>query len=105
MMAVVEAHVATSRAARYVEQLGSHFGHEPGGMTVLASGPGELVIDLGGATWSLRAAEDELVLRVEADDAGVLDAMSARVAGRIEQIGRRDGLRVQWQPMVDGPTG
>jgi uncharacterized protein len=97
-MAVLEARVATARAERYVEQLSSHFGHQPGGMKVLASAPGELVIDLGAATWTLRATADALVLSVEADDDDVLEGMSARVAGRIEQIGRRDGLEVRWHP-------
>jgi len=36
-MAVVQAYVGTPRAARYVEQLTSHFGHQPGGMKVLAA--------------------------------------------------------------------
>lgn len=97
-MAMVEARVGTARAARYVEQLSSHFGHEPGGMKVLSSAPGELLIDLGEATWSIRAVSDELVLRVEADDADRLRETSAHVAERIEQIGRRDGLQVRWQP-------
>jgi hypothetical protein len=96
-MAVVEALVETDRAARYVEQLGRHFGHQPGGMRLLASSPEELVIDLGGATWRIRAEDAGLALRVEAE-AGRLDEVSAHVAERIEQIGRRDGLVVHWQP-------
>jgi hypothetical protein len=100
-MAMVEARVGTARAARYVEQLSSHFGHEPGGMKVLSSAPGELLIDLGEATWSIRAVDDELVLRLDAADADHLRATSAHVASRIEQIGRRDGLRVEWQPATE----
>lgn len=97
-MPVVEGYAETARAARYVEQLSSHFGHEPGGMKVLASEPGQLVVDLGGATWSLRADPAGLTLRVESADASLLTRLSARVAERIEQIGRRDGLTVHWQP-------
>jgi hypothetical protein len=100
-MPVMEGYAETTRAARYVEQLGSHFGHEPGGMKVLASTPGELVVDLGGATWTLRADPAGLTLRVEAADAGLLSQFSARVAERIEQIGRRDGLQVRWQAAKD----
>ena len=97
-MVVVQAYVGTPRAARYVEQLTSHFGHQPGGMKVLASSPGELVIDLGEGTWTIRSAADELILQVEAADAARLDELSAHVAQRIEQIGRRDGLQVHWRP-------
>jgi hypothetical protein len=99
-MAVVEALVETDRAARYVEQLSRHFGHMPGGMRLLAETPEELVIDLGGATWRIRAEDSGLALRVEAD-AERLDEVSAHVAERIEQIGRRDGLAVRWQPGAD----
>ncbi|MEU4604594.1 DUF2218 domain-containing protein [Kribbella sp. NPDC023972] len=95
-MPVLEAYVGTARAARYVEQLSSHFAHQPGGMRLLAEAPGELLIDLGPATWRIVAEQDRLVLRVEAADAGQLREVSDRVAERVEQIGRRDGLRVEW---------
>jgi len=99
-MPASEAHIKTTRAARYVEQLASHFSHEPGGMKLLSSAPGELLIDLGGqATWSLRATDHELVLRLEAPDATGLQELGPHVATRIEQIGRRDGLVVHWQPV------
>ena len=96
-MAVVEARVQTSRAARYLEQLTSHFAHQPGGMKILSSAPDELLIDLGRATWLSRAEPDQLILQVEAADAALLGEFSAHVATRIEQIGRRDGLQVHWQ--------
>jgi uncharacterized protein len=101
VIAAVEAHVSTTRAERYVEQLSSHFAHQPGGMKLVSSEPGELVIDLGEATWRIRAEQDGLVLRVEADPAR-LDEVSAHVGERIEQIGRRDDLSVSWQPADDG---
>ena len=102
-MAVVEAHVGTTRAERYVEQLSSHFAHQPGGMTLVSSEPGELVIDLGEATWRIRAEPDGLVLRVEADPAR-LDEVSAHVGERIEQIGRRDSLQVVWKSVGETPV-
>jgi hypothetical protein len=95
-MPVLEGYADTARAARYLEQLSSHFAHEPGGMKVLMSNPGELVVDLGGATWSLRAEPDRLALRVEADDPSLLSRLGARVTERIEQIGRRDNLQIRW---------
>jgi len=99
-MPSLEAYVETPRAARYVERLTSHFAHQPGGMKVLASAPGELLVDLGGATWSTRAAQDKLILRVDADDADTLRDLTAHVAGRIEQIGRCDNLEVHWRPEI-----
>jgi hypothetical protein len=103
-MPVMEAYVATERAARYVEQLSSHFAHQPGGMRLLDQQPGELLIDLGPATWQIVAEPDRLVLRVEAADAGRLREASAHVAERVEQIGRRDGLRVEWQSVGEHPA-
>jgi hypothetical protein len=72
--------------------------HGPGGLTVLSTSADELVVDLGTATWSVRAAPQELVLRLEAEDTAELEQQSARVAHRVEQIARRDGLQVVWQP-------
>jgi hypothetical protein len=100
-MLTVEAHVSTTRAARYISQLASHFTHQPGGMTVLSSTPDQLLIDLRGGIWSLRATPDSLVMQVQADDPDHLTAMSTKVADRIEQLGRRDGLHVQWQPSIE----
>jgi uncharacterized protein len=97
-MPVIEAYVDTTRAARYVEQLSKHFAHRPGGMRLLENGPGQLLIDLGTATWRIEAQQNQLVLRLEAADAERLDEASKRVAERIEQLGRRDGLRVRWRP-------
>jgi hypothetical protein len=95
-MPVMEGYAETERAARFVERLGAHFGHQPGGMKVVSKAPGELVVDLGGATWTLRAEQTRLELRVEADDPGVLRQFSARVTERIEKLGRRDNLQVHW---------
>ena len=97
-MAALEARLGTTRADRYLAQLTSHMAHGPGGLTVLSTSADELVVDLGTATWSVRAAPGELVLRVEAEDAAELEQQSARVAHRVEQIARRDGLQVVWRP-------
>ena len=97
-MPAVEARLGTSRADRYLTQLTSHLSHGPGGLTVLSTSEDALVVDLGTATWTIRATPDELVLRVEAADAGELDQQSARVAHRVEQIARRDELQVIWTP-------
>lgn len=97
-MPALEARLGTPRAERYFAQLTSHMSHGPGGLTVLSTSAEELVIDLGTATWSVRATPEELVLRLEAADAGELEQQSARVAHRVEQIARRDALQVTWSP-------
>ncbi|TCC09882.1 DUF2218 domain-containing protein [Kribbella soli] len=97
-MAALEARLGTARADRYLVQLTSHMAHGPGGLKVLSTSDDELVVDLGTATWSVRATPEELVLRLEAADAGELEQQSTRVAERVEQIARRDGLQVTWSP-------
>ncbi|MGW6200322.1 DUF2218 domain-containing protein [Kribbella sp. NPDC055110] len=97
-MAALEARLDTARADRYLAQLTSHMAHGPGGLKVLSTSAEELVVDLGTATWSVRATPEELVLRLEAADASELEQQSARVAHRVEQIARRDGLQVTWSP-------
>ncbi|MEU4198169.1 DUF2218 domain-containing protein [Kribbella sp. NPDC026611] len=97
-MPVLEAHVSTGRADRYLGQLSSHLGHGPGGLTVVSSAADNLVVDLGQATWTIRATPAELVLRLEAGDSDTLAEQAARVAQRIETLGRRDALKVDWLP-------
>ncbi|MER7249414.1 DUF2218 domain-containing protein [Kribbella sp. NPDC000426] len=96
-MPALEAHLDTPRADRYLAQLTSHMGHGPGGLTILSAAEDELVVDLGTATWTVRATHDDLVLRVEAGDQAALAQASERVAHRIEQIARRDALQVVWR--------
>jgi hypothetical protein len=93
-----EAFVETSRADRYVEQFSRHFAHRPGGMTARSDEVGRLLIDLGGGTCRMQAEPGRLALRVEGPDAAGLDAIKRKVAQRVEQIGRREGLVVRWQP-------
>jgi hypothetical protein len=45
-----------------------------------------------------------LVLRVEAPDERNLQQIEQRVTDRLEQVGRRDRLRVTWTPADDGRT-
>ncbi|GAA1582918.1 DUF2218 domain-containing protein [Kribbella karoonensis] len=97
-MPALEAHVETARADRYLAQLTSHLGHGPGGLRVLSECPDELVVDLGAATWTIRSTPEQLMLHLEADDPVALEEQSNRVAHRVEQLGRRDDLRVSWQP-------
>jgi hypothetical protein len=93
-----EARLSTSRAERYLTQLSSHLAHGPGGLQIVSTSPGQLVVDLGTATWTIRATPEELLMRVESDNATDLHQQTTRVTHRIEQIARRDALHVNWQP-------
>jgi hypothetical protein len=94
----LEAHVETTRADRYFAQLTSHMSHGPGGLKVLSTSADQLVVDLGTATWTIRSTPGHLVLRVDATDPDALEQQSARVAHRVEQLARRDDLKVVWGP-------
>lgn len=52
----------------------------------------------------MRADSLGLRLRAEAPDAETLDQIQRGVAGRLEQIGRRDGLVVHWSPAPAAPS-
>jgi hypothetical protein len=97
-MTTSEALVATGRADRYLEQFAKHFVHQPGGIQAQLDEDGRLVIDFGGATCSMEATADSLVLHAEAAGMEELVQLQRRLADRIEQIGRRDGIAVQWSP-------
>lgn len=97
-MPALEAQLDTVRAERYLSQLASHLSHGPGGLTVVSASAGELVVDLGPATWTIRSTPRQLLLYLRADDSSALEQQSVRVAQRVEQIGRRDELQVHWHP-------
>ena len=46
----------------------------------------------------MEATVDGLVLHAEAAGAVELGQLQRRLAERLEQIGRRDGIAVQWSP-------
>jgi hypothetical protein len=52
-------------------------------------------------TWgrcTLAAGPGALILRAEAADRDSLRRLQDLMTGRLESFGRRDGLRVRWQP-------
>ena len=53
-MLVCEAFVDTDRAQRYVDQLAKHFVHQPGGILEQSQGDGQLLVDFGWGTCSMR---------------------------------------------------
>ena len=108
-MHAAEGHVATERASRYLVQLCEHI------HLVTQANPqmparaewsdDRATISLGPGRCVLRAEPSGLSLRAEAPDTDTLDQLKHRVAGRLEQIGRRDGLTVQWVPPASGDHG
>ena len=107
-----EAHVPTERAGRYLDQVCRHAGlmggmrHQPsihrrGGQappTVEhADRSGTLgTIRFADGTCALEATTDALAVRVEAADDEALQRLKDGIARRLETIGRRDHLAVQW---------
>lgn len=110
----VEARVPTTRARRYLAQLGKHgdqmgsgrlhqahrhVSHEAAPKVEHAEwSDSDGVIDFGWARCVLHATDTELVLTIEAQDAEHLQRAQAGIAARLERIGRRDELTVTWRP-------
>jgi hypothetical protein len=104
---VAEAMVRTERPNRYLVQLCAHISRAARANPLMqaradwSDDHGE--IDFGWGRCTLRAAEGVLTLRVEAGDEMSLHRLRNRVAGRLEQIGRRDALTVRWTVPTGGP--
>jgi hypothetical protein len=107
-MLVAEARVSTERSSRYLVQLCRHVKLAARAHPRLrarvewSDDQGEICSDQGRCT--LRAEPGVLVLRVEAPDQRSLQQIEQRVTDRLEQVGRRDRLRVTWTPADDGRT-
>ncbi|MFF3462621.1 DUF2218 domain-containing protein [Streptomyces sp. NPDC001984] len=122
-MPTAEARVRTDRASRYLTQLCRHLG-QMGRMrhrSPVGHGGGEMppeirhveysdtdgIIRFAEGRCTLQARSDTLTLRVEADDEDTLQRLQDGIAGRIEKIGRRDRLKVNWQRLqgATAPAG
>ena len=112
-MPSAEAHVETARASRYLAQLCQHASkmgrprHRPrmhiGGGTPpgiqraeWSATEGALVLDWGRCT--LHASADALTLRASAPDEENLSRIQDLLTARLESFGRREQLKVTWQP-------
>ncbi|NUP52000.1 MAG: cytochrome P450 [Catenulispora sp.] len=103
------ARISTDRAGRYLDQLCRHIqqigalgGHSmnhggaaPAAPRVEFTGTDALV-DFGTARCVLRATPEALNVAVEADDAEALSRVRQSVTHRLETIGRRDRLMIDW---------
>jgi hypothetical protein len=119
-MPIAEAQVTTDRASRYLVQLCRHLDQmsrmrhrvptRHGGQAPPAVEHAEWsdttgTIRFAQGTCTLRAGDDALTLRVEADDEDTLRQLRQSIARRLDTIGRRDHLTVHWRQSTaaDGP--
>ncbi|HEY2287778.1 MAG TPA: DUF2218 domain-containing protein [Streptosporangiaceae bacterium] len=114
-MPASHAHVPTTRASRYLAQLGSHGRHPGQGALGRAHGQhdgGEPpaprlaswtstdgVLDFGWGRCILHASGDALTLRAEAGDQQQLERIQDGITARLERIGRRGHLALAWNPV------
>src|SRR5262245_66608694 len=99
-MLIAEGSVTTDRASRYLVQLCQHIksiGQRHPQLQVRVEWTDKRgLISLGRGRCTLRADPGTLSLRAEAADEATLRQLQQRVTERLEQIGRRDQLRVIW---------
>jgi hypothetical protein len=111
-MPTTEARIPTERASRYLVQLcrhanqlgrhritrmPTHAGHSmPTGVTAEWSEVSG-TISAGGARCTLRATEDALLLRAEADDEDALRRLQEMITRNLTRFSRREPLSVTWQ--------
>lgn len=114
-MLTAEAHIITDRASRYLTQLCRH-ADQMGHMPLAGHGahrPPEVQhvdysdthgsVHFADGQWTIQATGDRLTLRVEATDEDTLRRLQNGVTKRLETIGRRDHLTVQWRPPDTAP--
>jgi hypothetical protein len=99
-MLTAEGRVETERAGRYLVQLCQHVHlvaqRHPQVQAQVDWSDDRGVISLDRGRCTLRAGPGVLTLRAEAPDEESLHRLEQRVADRLEQVGRRDHLRVTW---------
>jgi hypothetical protein len=106
------ARIETTRANRYQTQLVDHLGHLSHGMQHHGrqgehAGPPQVLsvaraddhaaITFAWGTCTLQASGTALVVRLEARDAADLGQAEALIAHRIQTIGSREQLTVEWR--------
>jgi hypothetical protein len=107
-MPTAKGFVSTDRADRYLHQFSKHLAHGPGGIRAEDRPDGSLLIDVGNATCTLEATPAGLNLTAESLTRDALGRLQRQLGSRIEQIGHRDALSVDWNPApppADGEGG
>jgi hypothetical protein len=111
-----EAHIQTSRPSRYLIQLCSHASdmgqHRRYGLPAHPGNNTRERPQMQHAEWSdtfgilrlnwgectIQANPDTLILSAQAADEENLQRIQELIGGRLEKFGRRDHLKVTWQP-------
>ncbi|MGW0765696.1 DUF2218 domain-containing protein [Streptomyces sp. NPDC002676] len=111
-MPACETRIATDRASRYLVQLcrhtdsmrgmrhrapAAHGGRRMPAVEHVEWSGTHGTVRFAEGRWTLDATAEALTLRVEADDEEALRKLRNGITGRLEKIGRRDGLTVTWQ--------
>jgi hypothetical protein len=101
-MLIAEARVETERSSRYLVQLCRHVHAvaqaHPQMRARVEWSDDRGVISIEASRCTLTAGPGVLTLRAEAPDQNSLHRLQQRVAGRLEQVGRRDQLTLTWTP-------
>jgi hypothetical protein len=108
-MYTAETRVTTDRATRYLAQLCEHLtaigqaapdhanGHPRAGHAPRVERSADHgLVQIGRAQFTIDAAPGVLTLRAEAPDQAELDRVKRMLADRIQTIGRRDNLTIDW---------
>ncbi len=99
-MLITEARVATERSSRYLVQLCRHVKlmarMQPAMQAKVEWSDDRGVISSRWGRCTLHADPGVLTLRAEAADEASLQQLEQRIAGRLQQVGRRDRLTVTW---------
>lgn len=95
-----EAFVSTDRPDRYLKQLCVHLeqleSRHPGVGPQVHCSEDRAEIHLGQARCEMLPLDGALLLRAESVDEATLGEIAARIAERLETIGRRDAVTVTW---------
>jgi hypothetical protein len=115
-MLTAEADIRTEHAARYLARLcghagkmgtaGQRLGHRPPSHARGGTPPEVLQVDCSGTAgtvrlnwgrWTMQASPGLLALRAEATDEENLRRIQGMLAARLQKLGRREGLTVNWR--------
>jgi len=91
-MPATESSVAMPTPARYMARLCNHFTHR---VTVHREAD-HARIEFPNAVCSLRATEERLEMRIEADDAATLERLEQVVARHLKQVASAETFDVHW---------
>ncbi|GAB4046232.1 DUF2218 domain-containing protein [Catellatospora paridis] len=96
-MLIVEGNAPTTRAARYLKQVLTHFSHKID--VELAEDRGSARFEAGRA--ELTATDEALVVRIEAEDAERAATVQRVIVSHAERFGEKDGLKFgQFTPVA-----